>query len=88
MRLDGQEESENVEDRRSYTPGGLAIGGGVGTLVLALVVYLLGGDPRALLQQQASQGPGGPLQQQQQVQHPPSKRALRHFVAVVLGDTE
>jgi uncharacterized protein len=88
MRLDGQEESENVEDRRSYSPGGLAIGGGVGTLILALVVYLLGGDPRALLQQQANQGPGGPLQQQQQVQPPPEQEALRHFVAVVLRDTE
>jgi hypothetical protein len=88
MRLDGQEESENVEDGRSFTPGGMAIGGGIGTLVLALVVYLLGGDPRALLQQQP--GPGGPQQQQQQQQNagPQAEDPLVHFVKVVLGDTE
>jgi hypothetical protein len=87
MRLDGQEESENVEDGRSVTPTGMAIGGGVGTLVLVLVIYLLGGDPRPLLQQQPGQG-GPPQQQQQQNAGPQPDDPQVHFVKVVLGDTE
>ncbi len=86
MRLDGQEESENVEDGRSITPTGMAVGGGVGTLVLVLVIYLLGGDPRPLLQQQPGQG--GPQQPQQQNAGPQPEDPQVHFVKVVLGDTE
>ena len=90
MRLDGQEESENVEDRRSMSPRGMAIGGGVGTLVLALVVYLLGGNPMPLLQQAGQ--PAGPVQPMRQGARPGAAAGqpdeLRHFVAVVLGDTE
>jgi uncharacterized protein len=104
MRLDGQEESENVEDQRSMSPRGMVIGGGVGTLLLALVVYLLGGDPMQLFQQQPGQPgqqqpgqpgqpqPGQPGQRiQQQLpagQQPQQQQELRHFVAVVLRDTE
>ena len=47
----GREESQNVEDRRGMGRGGLVIGGGAGTIVLALVWMLLGGDPRAILNQ-------------------------------------
>jgi len=49
MRLDDQEESSNVEDRRS---GGSGIGGkgiGVGTIVLALVAMYFGVDPAVVL---------------------------------------
>ncbi|HEY0109114.1 MAG TPA: neutral zinc metallopeptidase, partial [Fibrella sp.] len=46
MRGLGGRESDNVEDRRGGGGGGgMAIGGGIGTMVIALVVYLLGGDP-------------------------------------------
>ena len=47
MRVDGQRESENVEDARGQGGGRspLALGGGgLGILVLALIVYLMGGD--------------------------------------------
>ena len=49
MRLEGERESSNVEDRRS---GGLPIriaGGGIGTVVLVVLALLMGVDPRALL---------------------------------------
>ena len=51
MRWQGERQSGNVEDRRGMPVGRLAAGGGVGALLLVLVVTLLGGDPRALLQQ-------------------------------------
>ena len=45
-------ESSNIEDRRGMGGRGIAVGGGgIGILVLALVIYLCGGDPSALLNQ-------------------------------------
>lgn len=63
MRWKEGRESENVEDRRGITPARLAIGGGIGTLLLALAAIFLGADPRqvlnALQQQQQQQAPAG-----------------------------
>jgi len=53
MKLDDLQESDNVEDRRGVSGGGVVVGG-VGVLVLALVVMLLGGDPTKLLQSVAT----------------------------------
>lgn len=88
MRWGGLRESDNVEDARGIGGGGLAIGGGgIGILILALVVYLCGGDPRALLnnlqgdqtqvQQQQPVGPGGQGEDE-----------TMHFARAVLGSTE
>ena len=46
----GQRQSENVEDRRGMSGGGLAIGGGLGGIVLLVIALLLGADPRQLLE--------------------------------------
>ncbi len=86
MRWRGREQSGNVEDRRGARPGGLAIGGGIGGLVLVVVVMLLGGDPRQLLQLQEQLGteqatPVAPSA-------PGASDEAREFVAVVLKDTE
>jgi len=92
MRVDGQRESENVEDRRG--PGGgrspMALrGGGLGILALALIVYLLGGDPRALLKQAAQQPQAQPQPQDSpEAPRSPEEEALAKFVRVVLADTE
>lgn len=85
-------ESSNVEDRRGMGGRGLAIGGGgLGTLVLILIVWLCGGDPRALLDQLGG-GDSTSTQQQQQPQLPnqPNGKAddQKKFVASVLGSTE
>jgi uncharacterized protein len=94
MQLDNQEESQNVEDRRSMAPGGMVVGGGVGTIVLALIVWFLGGDPMQLFQQKQGQ-PGMPGQFGGPMQPgggnggaPPQDAELTHFVKIVLGDTE
>jgi uncharacterized protein len=84
MRIEGQEESENVEDRRSMSPRGVMVGGGMGTLVLMLIVWALGGNPLQLLQHQ----PGQPGQIGQPGRNAPGQEELTHFVKVVLRDTE
>ncbi len=53
MRWEGREESSNVQDKRGMAmpAGGMALGGGLGTLILIVIVMLLGGDPSQLLSQ-------------------------------------
>ncbi|MBN9420793.1 hypothetical protein ABS71_13125 [bacterium SCN 62-11] len=48
MLLDGSRESSNIDDRRG-SGGGRIVGGGLGTLVLALVAMYFGVDPRAVI---------------------------------------
>lgn len=43
------ERSSNVEDRRGLSGRGKLVGGGLGTLVLAVVIYFLGGNPLSVL---------------------------------------
>jgi len=64
-------------------------GGGLGILALALIVYLLGGDPRALLKQAAQQPQAQPQPQDSpEAPRSPEEEALAKFVRVVLADTE
>ena len=82
MRWGNQRESDNIEDRRGR--GGLAIGGGgLGILVIALAIWLCGGDPRQLLQN---------LPEQTTVQQPAANHATtdnnEKFARLVLGSTE
>jgi hypothetical protein len=92
MRIEGQRESDNVEDRRGMGPG--RIGGrgslGIGAIVLALAVsYFTGADPMTVLNlltgvqsmtevsAPSEQGPlGAPSDQ------------LGKFASIVLADTE
>lgn len=83
MRWEGRRQSRNVEDRRSGGRRGLALGGGLGTLVLVIIVMLLGGDPRALLDMSGQ--PGGSVAT---APANPGDDKLRDFVGVVLADTE
>jgi uncharacterized protein len=85
MRLDDQQESSNVEDRRGS--GGRISGGkgiGIGTIALALVAMYFGVDPSVVLN--IGQG----LQQPTQVeaQAIPKNDPDAVFVAKVLGSTE
>jgi len=91
MRWGGLRESDNVEDARGIGGRGIAVGGGgIGILILALAVYLCGGDPRALLNN--LQGDQGQVQQQQQQQQPGPQNQGEdqnmHFARAVLGSTE
>jgi len=92
MDWQGQRESDNVEDRRGGGVGRTAVvGGGIGSLVLAVVYVLLGGDPQVALQgiqqqpssQSAATGGARPAESESA-----SERESRHFVAVILAQTE
>ncbi|PZF73997.1 KPN_02809 family neutral zinc metallopeptidase [Taibaiella soli] len=81
MRWRGERESENVEDRRGIG-GGKIIGGGIGAIIIAVIVYFLGGNPNSVLQS---------AQQSAPVSHTMPVAAddsLKEFSAVVLGYTE
>lgn len=83
----GRRESENIEDRRMLTPRRAAVGG-VGVLILALLTYLLGGDPQKFLNQLQQQNDPQPGAEQGNATPDPAQEELKHFVAVVLADTE
>lgn len=80
----GRRTSSNVEDRRGLSPKQGLVGGGVGTLVIILVIYFLGGDPTQLVntiqtQDSTTSTPYTPTAQENE---------LAQFVSVVLAETE
>lgn len=81
MLWQGRRESDNVEDRRGVSGGGLAVGGGIGTMVIALIVYLLGGNPNTVIN-------NAPTQQQSTEQSVPANDQTTKFVRTILADTE
>jgi len=82
----GRRESDNVEDRRGMSRGGLAVGGGLGTVVIVLVAMFLGVDPGALIQGTGEDQPAVSTRAARPAS--PAEDELRHFVAVVLAETE
>jgi predicted metalloprotease len=85
MLWQGRRESENVEDVRGSGGGRrIAVGGGIGAVVLIILYLLLGGDPQALFdsQQQIQ------LSQPRQIDSQAPRDEASKFVAVVLADTE
>ncbi|HSS18827.1 MAG TPA: neutral zinc metallopeptidase [Pyrinomonadaceae bacterium] len=85
MRWADQRESDNVEDRRGISTGRVAVGGGLGTLVIVIIALLLGADPRQLLQQ-APNTPGTDVRSERTVN--PEQDQLKKFVSVVLAKSE
>lgn len=81
----GRRESANVEDRRGLSGGTMVAGGGVGALLLALLVYALGGDPSVILNGQPSSRPTTGVQK---ASTSAEEDELKKFVSVVLADTE
>jgi predicted metalloprotease len=89
MRWKDERRSDNVEDKRGVTPAGMAIGGGIGTLIIVLIAMFLGADPQKVLhllqnnQQAAAPGPN-----QAPVPGNAAEEEKKEFVQVVLGLTE
>ncbi|SMF94538.1 hypothetical protein SAMN02949497_1856 [Methylomagnum ishizawai] len=95
MRLDDENESDNVEDRRGEGGGGgFGLGGGglgIGAIVLALgASYFLGVDPSMMLGlvRQAERQVEQHQPQQVQAHKPPPDDDMARFVAKVLHSTE
>jgi uncharacterized protein len=85
MRWKGERESQNVEDQRGSRKG-LAVGGGLGTLVILGLALLFGGDPRAILEQLQGGGESAGTQTSRPVN--PQEEELKRFTSVVLASTE
>ncbi len=85
MRLDNFRRSSNVSDRRGM--GAKSVGGVGGIFALALIVYLMGGNPASLIMEgvnrtiQSSASRPSKLSPQQQAEQ-------ADFAAAVLGSTE
>ncbi len=87
MRWKEGRRSENVEDRRGI-PAGVAIGGGIGTLLIVLVATFLGADPRQVLNMLQNQQQAAPQQGGAPVPGDPAEEERKDFVGAVLADTE
>lgn len=86
MKYKGRRQSTNVEDMRGSSHGrsvGLK-GGIIGTLAIALVVYLLGGNPMDVLQMRQ----GETEMAGEEVVLSEKEQEMTEFVSVVLADTE
>jgi len=91
MRWQDREQSSNVEDRRRATPGRVAIGGGIGTIVILGLMLLMGADPQTLLNVVLESNPSAsaPASRPGGSSAPPAEQdELARFVSVVLADTE
>jgi len=85
MRWQGRRKSENVEDRRGMPGKRIAVGGGLGAVVVAVIIMLLGGDPDKVVQNlqapaETAQGEARPLTEAEQ--------RMGDFAGVILADTE
>ena len=82
MKWQGREGSTNIEDRRGMSGGGMAVGGGLGGLVLLLLISALTGtNPVDLINSTSTSdtvAPGGV----------PADDPQAEFISVVLKDTE
>ena len=87
MRWQEGRRSDNVEDRRGV-PAGVAIGGGIGTLIIVLIATFLGADPRQVLNLIQNNQQAAPNQGGAPVPGDPAEEERKEFVAAVLGDTE
>ncbi len=83
MRWIGRRQSSNIEDRRGSSRGGIAIGGGVGSIVIILIIYLLGGDPSALFDNSPA---SRPMNNERLAN--PQQEEQKQFVSFVLADLE
>jgi len=84
MRWKGRTQSGNIEDRRGMSGGKIAAGGGIGTLAIVLIVWLLGGNPSQLINNMQS----GPETGGADPAVIEAEAELAEFAGVVLKDTE
>ena len=84
MRWRGERQSTNIEDRRGMSVGRVAVGGGLGTIVIMILALLFGVNPQQLFEQLPSDQPG--VQSSRPTS--PEEEELKQFVGVVLAKSE
>ena len=84
MQWEDREESQNVEDRRRFSPkAGLALGGG--GIVVLFIALLFGLDPKQVAN---LIGGAGQEQVENKREFTPEEQKQAHFSSVIFGDTE
>src|ERR1051325_10120206 len=86
MRLDQEQESQNIEDRRGFGMSRGVVGGGIGTIVIVLIGLFFGIDPSVILQ--GTQQVNVPQNEPSQPGQGGGQDEMRDFVARGLGSTE
>ncbi|WP_437188579.1 KPN_02809 family neutral zinc metallopeptidase [Planctomicrobium sp. SH668] len=86
MRWESGRRSDNVDDRRSMKPRGIALGGG-GTILMAIMIYFFSGGDLGQVLRFFLQNQGGGAQQQAAAPDPEEDK-MADFAKVILGDTE
>jgi len=84
MRWKGREQSGNVEDRRGLSGKQVIAGGSIGTIIIALLVWILGGNPMQVLNNLGSSDSNTT----EESATTPADDELTQFVSTVLKDTE
>ncbi|HYK45527.1 MAG TPA: neutral zinc metallopeptidase [Parafilimonas sp.] len=80
MQWRGRRESGNIEDRRGITGGHVAFGG-IGGMIIAAIVYFLGGNPSDVVQPQQDRTSTNSYSDN-------ANDTLKDYIGVVLADTE
>jgi predicted metalloprotease len=83
MRWKDRRQSTNVEDRRGRSARGM-VGGGIGSIILILAIYFLGGDPTQLINTSQLDNSGTTSTYEGSAE----ENELAQFVSVVLAETE
>lgn len=86
MDISGGSESENIEDRRGSRGGRrVLVGGGIGTIAIAIIALLLGQNPTTVLN---NINGGNQTSSYSQPANSAQDEAGKHFVSVILKETE
>ena len=78
MQWRGRRESTNVEDRRGMSGKGLAVGGGLGGIVLLVLYLIMGGNPGDMSSQLTPQQPQQEMSAEEQKL---DETCLHHLIA-------
>ena len=85
MKWRGREQSGNVEDRRGFGGGRMVAGGTIGTVVIGLLFWLLGGDPSRIINSLQTSGSQNGVADSATIK---AEEESARFASVVLKDTE
>lgn len=85
MNLNGRRESKNVDDRRGMSTAGKAGLGIGGTIIVAIIALIMGGDPTEVLQNANLSGAAGT---ETEYQPTAEEQELAKFASQILAGTE
>lgn len=89
MRLDGRRQSSNIDDRRGRSGRGMAVGGGIGAVIIAaLIAWISGGNPLDVVMQNAGTLMGGDATEQTAYTPTAEEEELAQFASTILAGTE